>query len=88
MYAEKEREEKRKLLAMQPKRESSRIMRKRREQEHRDKELAEKVSSSLTQAYFLDVFRVFREKALKKFFSALSFFGPEFFFQMSKKKPA
>jgi len=43
MYAEKEREEKRKLLAMQPKRESSRIMRKRREQEHRDKELAEKL---------------------------------------------
>jgi len=43
MYAEKEREERRKLLAMQPKRASNRIERKRREQEIRDKELAEKM---------------------------------------------
>ena len=43
MYAEKEREERRKLLAMQPKRASNRIERKRREQELKDKELAEKV---------------------------------------------
>ena len=45
MFSEKEREEKRKLLMMEPKRTSSRIERKRREQEDRDRLMAEKVIS-------------------------------------------
>ena len=44
MFAEKEREEKRRLLMMQPKRASSRIERKRQEQEERDRLLAIKVT--------------------------------------------
>ena len=44
MFAEKEREEKRRMLMMQPKRASSRIERKRQEQEERDRILAEKVT--------------------------------------------
>ncbi len=43
MFAEKEREEKRRLLMMQPKRASSRIERKRQEQEEKDRLLALKV---------------------------------------------
>ena len=43
MFAEKEKEERRKMLMMQPKRASSRIERKRREQEDRDREIALKV---------------------------------------------
>ena len=45
MFAEKEREEKRRLLMLQPKRASSRIERKRQEQEERDRVMAEKVSA-------------------------------------------
>lgn len=44
MFAEKEREEKRRLLMLQPKRASTRIDRKRREQEEKDRELALKVN--------------------------------------------
>ena len=44
MFAEKDREEKMKLLLMQPKRASSRIERKKQEQEERDRLMAEKVS--------------------------------------------
>lgn len=44
MFAEKEREEKRRLIMMQPKRASSRIERKRQEQEERDRILALKVN--------------------------------------------
>ena len=43
MFAEREREERRKLLMMVPKRTSNRIERKRREQEDRDRLMAEKV---------------------------------------------
>lgn len=46
MFAEKEKEERRRLLLMQPKRTSSRIERKRHEQEERERLLAEKVSFS------------------------------------------
>ena len=51
MFAEQEREERRKLLAMQPKRTSSRIERKRRDQEHRDRLLAQKVSPPLASRF-------------------------------------
>ena len=44
MFAEKEKDERRKLLFMQPKRASSRIERKKQEQDERDRLLAEKVS--------------------------------------------
>ena len=44
MFAEKEKEERRRLLLMQPKRASSRIERKRQEQEERDRVLSEKVT--------------------------------------------
>ena len=44
MFAEKEREERRRLVLMQPKRASSRIERKKQEQEERDRILSEKVS--------------------------------------------
>ena len=43
MFSEKEREERRKLLELQPKRASNRIERKRREQEESDRKLAEQV---------------------------------------------
>ena len=43
MFAEKEREDRRKLMLMGPKRASSRIERKRREQEDKDRLMAEKV---------------------------------------------
>ena len=43
MFAEKEREDRRRLLMMQPKRASGRLEIKRREQEDKDKELAMKV---------------------------------------------
>ena len=43
MFAEREREEKRKLMMLAPKRASNRIERKRFEQEERDRLLAEKV---------------------------------------------
>lgn len=43
MFAEKEREERRRMLMMQPKRISSRIERKKQEQEERDRVLAEKL---------------------------------------------
>ena len=43
MFAEKEREDRRKLMLMEPKRTSSRIERKRREQEDKDRLMAEKV---------------------------------------------
>ena len=43
MFAEKEREERRRMLMLQPKRASSRIERKRKEQEERDRQLAIKV---------------------------------------------
>ena len=43
MFSEREREEKRKLMMMVPKRTSNRIERKRREQEDRDRLMAEKV---------------------------------------------
>ena len=43
MFAEQEREQKRRLLMLQPKRSSNRIERKRREQEERDRQLAAKV---------------------------------------------
>lgn len=43
MFAEKEREERRRMLLMQPKRTSSRIERKKYEQEERERRLAEKV---------------------------------------------
>ena len=43
MFAEREREEKRKLMMLAPKRSSNRIERKRFEQEERDRLLAEKV---------------------------------------------
>ena len=43
MFAEKDREEKRRLLMLQPKRTSNRIERKRREQEERDRQLAIKL---------------------------------------------
>ena len=43
MFAEKEREDRRRLLMMQPKRASGRLEIKRKEQEDKDKELAEKV---------------------------------------------
>ena len=44
MFAEREREEKRKLMMMAPKRTSNRIERKRRDQEERDRLMAEKVN--------------------------------------------
>lgn len=44
MFAEKEKDERRKLLFMQPKRASSRIERKKQEHEESDRILAEKVS--------------------------------------------
>ena len=44
MFAEREREEKRKLMMMGPKRTSNRIERKRLEQEDKDRLLAEKVT--------------------------------------------
>ena len=43
MFAEKEREDRRKLMLMGPKRTSNRIERKRREQEDKDRLMAEKV---------------------------------------------
>jgi hypothetical protein len=43
MFAEREREERRRLLMMQPKRASSRIERKRQDQEEKDRLLALKV---------------------------------------------
>ena len=43
MFAEFEREQKRKLLMMVPKRASNRIERKRQEQEEKDRLMAEKV---------------------------------------------
>ena len=43
MFVEREREEKRKLMMMAPKRTSNRIERKRREQEEKDRLMAEKV---------------------------------------------
>ncbi|XP_059091696.1 eukaryotic translation initiation factor 5B-like [Tigriopus californicus] len=43
MFAEKEKEERRKLMMMQPKRASNRIERKRREQEDRDRAIALKL---------------------------------------------
>jgi len=46
MFAEREKEERRRLLMLQPKRASSRIERKRQEQEEKDRVLAEKVSYS------------------------------------------
>jgi len=46
MFAEKEKEEKRKLLLMQPKRASSRIERKKQEQEERERLLAEKMEEA------------------------------------------
>ena len=51
MFAEKEREERRKLLMLQPKRASSRIERKKQEQEERDRVLAEKVGGQLSTAF-------------------------------------
>ncbi len=51
MFAEKEREERRKLLMLQPKRASSRIERKKQEQEERDRVLAEKVRGQLSTAF-------------------------------------
>lgn len=44
MFAEKEREERRRMLMLQPKRASSRIERKKMEQEDRDRILAIKVN--------------------------------------------
>ena len=44
MFAEKEKDERRKMLFMQPKRASSRIERKKQEQDERDRVFAEKVS--------------------------------------------
>ena len=44
MFAEKEREERRRMLMLQPKRASSRIERKRKEQEDRDRQLAMQVN--------------------------------------------
>lgn len=46
MFAEREREERRRLVMLQPKRASSRIERKRQEQEEKDRLLAIKVGSS------------------------------------------
>ena len=44
MFAEQERELKRKLMMLAPKRASNRIERKRQEQEEKDRLMAEKVS--------------------------------------------
>jgi hypothetical protein len=46
MFAEKDKEDRRRLLMMQPKRASGRLEIKRREQEDKDRELAMKVSSA------------------------------------------
>jgi hypothetical protein len=43
MFIEKDKEDRRRLLLMQPKRSSGRLEYKRREQEERDRELAMKV---------------------------------------------
>ena len=61
MFAEKEREERRKLLALAPKRASSRIERKRREQELKDRLLAEKVFfiAFLSDVLFFSIFEFF-----------------------------
>jgi hypothetical protein len=48
MFVEKEKEDRRRLLMMQPKRASGRLEFKRREQEDKDRELALKVSSILS----------------------------------------
>jgi hypothetical protein len=44
MFAEREREERRKLILLQPRRASGRIERLKKEQEDKDRELALKVS--------------------------------------------
>jgi len=46
MFAEKDKEDRRRLLMMQPKRASGRLEIKRREQEDKDRELAMKVRSA------------------------------------------
>ena len=57
MFAEKEKDERRKLLLMQPKRASSRIERKKQEQEERERLLAERVSIFLSSC--IDIWRSF-----------------------------
>ena len=53
MFAEREREEKRKLMMMAPKRTSNRIERKRRDQEERDRLMAEKVNLNFQPFVFI-----------------------------------
>ncbi len=52
MFAEKEREERRRLLMLQPKRFSCRIERKKQEQEEKDRLLAVKVRQETRKKFF------------------------------------
>merc|ERR1712051_246866 len=67
MFAEKEKDERRKLLFMQPKRASSRIERKKQEQDERDRLLAEKLAKAAeAEEAYDEKLRIEREAELEQ----------------------